>query len=115
MTAIADISAAILAEEGETVTYTRAAESPSDIMAVVTRHGIGPCPLSWPIDLFQNQSRHALVRLAAADVPDEPTRDDVITLDGQDYKVRQVLRSPETGPDVLWWLCRCASGQRGKL
>ena len=118
MSNFADIAASILADKGEDVAYkpaSAAAEAePVDLQAVVTRHGLGYCPMGWPGNLFQNEARHAVVRLAPADVAAEPQREDVITLDGQDYRVRQVLRTPETGPEVLWWVCRCAAGQRGK-
>ena len=117
-TDFADIASAILADQGETVSYTPLADDPDaeavELQAVVTRHGLGYAPTGWPEDLFRNQARHAGIRLSAADVATEPTDEDTITLDGLDYAVRAVQREPKTGPAVLWWICLCASDQRGK-
>lgn len=118
MTVLADIAASILAARGETVSYLVPSDDPDaeavEILAVVTRHGLGYAPPTWPEDLFRNQARHAAVRLSAADVAMEPTTEDTITLDGLDYDVRAVQREPKTGPEAMWWICLCACDQRGK-
>ncbi|MBU1040138.1 MAG: hypothetical protein KKF77_03440 [Proteobacteria bacterium] len=118
MTILADIAAIILAQQGESVTYTPQASDPEaeavELQAVVSHHGFGYAPASWPEDLFRNQARHAAVRLRAADVAAEPTKDDSIALDGLTYRVRAVSREPRTGPEAMWWICLCACDQRGK-
>ncbi|MHC1701494.1 MAG: hypothetical protein AB9900_11005 [Humidesulfovibrio sp.] len=118
MTILADIAAAILDQQGESVSYTPQADDSEaeavELQAVVSRHGLGYAPAEWPEDLFRNQARHAAVRLRAADVTAEPTGEDSIALDALTYRVRAVKREPRTGPEVMWWICLCACDQRGK-
>ncbi len=112
---LADAAADILADQGEPVDYQAGDAEAVTVQAVATRFGMGPCPAGWPADLFPHSARHAEFRLACADVPDQPTAQDTITVDGLDYEVRSVGREPETGPDVLWWICRGAASQRGRF
>ena len=118
MSALANMAATILVQQGESVSYMPLADDAEavgvEIQAVVTRHGYGTAPAGWPADMFPNSARHAAVRLSAADVAAEPTTRDSITLDGLAHEVRAVDREPRTGPHVLWWVCLCASSQRGK-
>lgn len=118
MTFLSDMASAILAVQGESVSYTPQATDPEaeavELQAVVTRHGLGYAPSTWPEDLFRNKARHAAVRLPAASLAAEPTSEDTITLDGLSYDVRAVTREPRTGPEALWWICLCACDQRGK-
>jgi len=113
-TEFADTAADILEAQGEPVAYQAGAEDPVLVSAVVTRHGLGPCPAGWPTDMFPHNARHAEFRLSPADVPQEPTAEDSIGVDGLTYEVRAVWREPKTGPEAMFWICLAASSQRGR-
>ncbi len=110
---MSNLASGILADLGEIVQYALGGENPVDVEAIVTRFGLGPCPTGWPADLFPNTAKHASLRISPADVVDEPTGDDTITLDGLDFEVRAVQREPKTG-QPLWWVLLCAADQRGR-
>jgi hypothetical protein len=119
MSAFTEIATEILASIGEEVSYQPAGTDPASdsavLLALVTHHGMGHCPEGWNSDQFPNQGRHAAFRLSAADVSAEPKVEDKITHAGLVYTVRQVLRVPKAGPEVLWWECLAACQQRGKF
>ena len=110
---MSNLASGILADLGENVIYTSGGGDPVTVDAVVTRFGLGPCPTGWPADLFPNTAKHASLRISPADVVDEPTGDDIITMDGLSYEVRAVQREPKTG-QALWWVLLCAADQRGR-
>ena len=114
MSEYADIAAFILQQQGESVSYQAGEAVPVTIPAVVTRYERGYCPDGWPQDLFRNKATHASFRLSPADVSSKPQPDDILSVDGLDYRIRQLNREPKTGSEVLWWICLCAAEQGGK-
>jgi len=114
MTEFADIASDFLDMLGEPVAYQAGEATSVQVRAVVSRHGLGPCPSEWPSDIFSHSARHAEFRFSVADVPQEPTPEDSISADGLIYEVRAVAREPKTGPEAMWWICLCAAQQRGR-
>ena len=118
MSDLESIARDILSDLGEPVAY-KAAGAADDaealaLSAIVQHHGFGHCPEGWNPDQFPGEARHAEIRLAGADVAQEPGRGSTISAGGLVFTVRQVGRLPKAGPEVMWWVCRAACQQAGR-
>ena len=109
---LAHVAVAALARFGQPVVYTPQSGGGVPLSALVADFGYGFTPAGWSPEIFAGMARHAEVKIAVADRPDEPERADTITFGGRVYEIRAVRPSPATGPEKVWWVLFCVSDQR---
>ncbi len=115
MSVFSDASMDIMALYGRTVILTPAGGEAQEVSSIVSDHGFRASPptADWDTGLFQGQGRYAAFRFRPNSLAAEPEPGDMVTFEGRDYEVRQILHEPTHLVEPMWWTALGVAEQRG--